>query len=68
MNCLQIFVIARLDRAIQRIELDSPVKPENDSIEFLSITPCALGAGFLTKNDKGRILFSFETEVYKQLY
>ena len=34
MNCLQIFVIARLDRAIQRIELDSPVKPENDSIEL----------------------------------
>jgi len=48
MNCLQIFVIARLDRAIQRIELDSPVKPENDSIEFLSFTPCAFGAGFLT--------------------
>ena len=49
MNCLQIFVIARLDRGIQKIELDSPVKPENDSIEFLSFTPCALGAGFLTK-------------------
>jgi hypothetical protein len=36
-----------LDRAIQRKEMDSPVKPENDSIEsdFMS---CALGAGFLT--------------------
>ena len=34
MNCFLIFVIARLDRAIQRKNMDSPVKPENDSIEF----------------------------------
>jgi hypothetical protein len=32
--CFLICFIARLDRAIQRKELDSPVKPENDSIEF----------------------------------
>jgi hypothetical protein len=28
------FVIARLDRAIQRKEMDPPVKPEDDGIEF----------------------------------
>jgi hypothetical protein len=35
MNCMLIFVIARLDRAIQRKELDAPVKPENDSTDLL---------------------------------
>jgi hypothetical protein len=34
MNCFPICVIARLDRAIQQKELDPPVKPEDDGIEF----------------------------------
>jgi hypothetical protein len=34
MNCFLICVIARLDRAIKRKELDPPVKPEDDGIEF----------------------------------
>ena len=34
MKYFLIFVIARLDRAIQRKNLDSPVKPENDKNMF----------------------------------
>jgi len=33
-NCFPICVIARLDRAIQGKELDFPVEPEDDNIEF----------------------------------
>jgi len=50
MNNVGLDVIARLDRAIQKKELDSPVKPENDYTELLFnliFTPCAPGAGFL---------------------
>jgi hypothetical protein len=45
MNGFLFFVIARLDRAIQRKDLDSPVKLENDSIDFDFLRPALLAQG-----------------------
>jgi len=40
-NSYPPIVIARLDRAIQRKELDSPVKPENDRGELTFNCRCS---------------------------
>jgi hypothetical protein len=43
---VRLCVIARLDRAIQRKEMDPPVKPWDDGIEFDFLRPALLAQGY----------------------